>query len=99
MGKLIRGSCKGNFSLSGYFEIQLGKFIFGGKLSKQYKVYKGETVRYETSTGKVLFNRISRVTDQTDISIKLGKGGSIEAEPKVYGAGEKAPRRAWVDQP
>jgi hypothetical protein len=67
-------------------------------LSKQYKVYKGETVRYESATGKVLFNRISGITSQSDIDIKLGKGGSINAEPKVYGAGEKAPRRAWVDK-
>jgi len=68
------------------------------------KVRKGDTVRYENSTGNVSYLRVVSVTSQTAIKLDALKGqANISAVPKsasttpAYVAGAKRPRIAWVN--
>jgi hypothetical protein len=61
----------------------------------QYKVRKNETVRFEGDGTTVKYFRIATITSQAAVAIKLGKGGTVDADRKTYPAGSKEPRRAW----
>jgi hypothetical protein len=73
-------------------------------MSAQYKVRKGQTVRYENPTGVVTYRRVARVTSQSAITIEPAKGSTaISAVPKSttttpgISAGSKRARYAWVN--
>jgi hypothetical protein len=73
-------------------------------MSKQYKVRKGQTVRYENPTGVVTYRRVARVTSQSAITIDSPKGAaSISAVPKssattpAIPAGVKPARYSWTN--
>lgn len=72
-------------------------------MSQQYKVRKGDTVRFENQEGVVTYLRVAYVVNQSDIELKDFKGSpDIDAEPKSdhntpsYPAGSKRSRYAWV---
>ena len=73
-------------------------------MSAQYKVRKGQTVRYENATGVVTYLRVARVTSQSAITLDPTKGqASISAVPKGASTtpgipvGVKPARYAWVN--
>ena len=73
-------------------------------MSKQYKVRKGQTVRYENPTGVVTYRRVARVTSQTAITLDAPKGVvAISAVPKsssttpAITAGVKPARYSWTN--
>jgi hypothetical protein len=73
-------------------------------MSAQYKVRKGQTVRYENPTGVVTYRRVAAVSSQSAITLNPSKGAaSISAVPKSttttpgISAGSKRARYAWVN--
>ena len=73
-------------------------------MSRQYKVRKGQTVRYENPTGNVTYRRVARVTSQTAITLDPPKGAaSISAVPKsstttpAIPVGVKPARYSWTN--
>jgi hypothetical protein len=73
-------------------------------MSAQYKVRKGQTVRYENPTGNVTYRRVARVTSQSAITLNPPKGqASISAVPKsttttpAISAGSKRARYSWTN--
>jgi len=73
-------------------------------MSAQYKVRKGQTVRYENPTGVVTYRRVAAVSSQSAITLNPSKAtAAISAVPKSSATtpsipvGVKPARYAWVN--